>query len=623
MVALTLLALAPLALASYSSNLVYRSPSVNHPQLAIPIHRVHRRSLHSVAHHLRKRQEVPMDPLGPFPQEAAPSTGDEGYVKYAGADWSNAEYIYSGSVNFTHSVASGDPDDKSLLIWTRAEPTQIAAVDVPVCVSYAVYTTADASGTPVTSGTAYTSYDVDFTVKVEATGLNALSLYYYQFANCANSTEKSPIGRGRTAPGADTPVDQVGTQRFAVYSCSNLPFGFFNAYGGPVRKESVDYVIHLGDYIYEYKNGDYGNGTSIGRVPLPDKEIATVSDYRTRIAQYRADPDLQENHRIFSWYTIWDDHDVADQAWKAGTANTNDTAFGCSILGVCFSDRKASAVRAWHEWQPMRQIAADDKLRIWHNIEFGKLFDLSLLDTRNYDRDITDLYYDTDYIGMLSATEEARTLMGKDQEDWFYSTLDASVARGATWRIVGQQIVFGALNYTGLGTSETFDFDAWDGYRANRNRFLQHIYDNSIDNVIVLSGDSHANWVFEASLTKVLGLNSSDTRGQLVEFAGTAVSSPSPFGQTLPLNTSAIVSEFLVAANPDLLWSEGFYRGYYELHVSAQNVTANFFALPDILTRNSNEFQSGSFAVLAGTNQVQRPAGGGVVAAGALQAGGY
>lgn len=254
---------------------------------------------------------------------------------------------------------------------------------------------------------------------------------------------------------------------------------------------------------------------------------------------------------------------------------------------MCFSERKASGVRAFHEWQPVRQIAADDKLRIWHNIEFGKLFDLSLLDTRQYDRDITDLYYNTDYIGMLSSTDESRSLMGKDQEDWFYATLDSSKARGATWRIVGQQIVFGALNYTGLGTSETFDFDSWDGYRANRERFLSHIYNNSIDNVIVLSGDSHANWVFESSLPKVLGQNSSDTRGQVVEFAGTAVSSPSPFG--VPLNQSHTASAALVQLNPSLLYSEAFYRGYYELHVSAHNVSATFFAIPDILTRNSNE----------------------------------
>lgn len=224
--------LAPLALASYSANMVYRSPSLNHPQLAVPVHKLARRSLHSVVNHLAKRQvpdpEVPMDPLGPFPQTSAPSSGDGAYVKYAGADWTNAEYIYAGSVNFTHSVASGDPDDKSLILWTRAAPTQVAAVDVPVCVSYAVYTSADASGTAVTSGTAYTSYDVDFTVKVEATGLNALSIYYYQFANCAKPAEKSPIGRGRTAPSADMDAEAVGTQRFAVYSCSNLPFGFFN-----------------------------------------------------------------------------------------------------------------------------------------------------------------------------------------------------------------------------------------------------------------------------------------------------------------------------------------------------------------------------------------------------------
>ncbi len=57
----------------------------------------------------------------------------------------------------------------------------------------------------------------------------------------------------------------------------HVAFGFFNAYGNPVRKDSVDYVLHLGDYIYEYKNGEYGWGDSIGRIPQPDRQIYTYA----------------------------------------------------------------------------------------------------------------------------------------------------------------------------------------------------------------------------------------------------------------------------------------------------------------------------------------------------------
>jgi len=84
---------------------------------------------------------------------------------------------------------------------------------------------------------------------------------------------------------------------------------------------------------------------------------------------------------------------VADQSWKAGTADSNDTALGCTFSpsGACFTDRKLAAVRAYHEWMPVRQVAADDKLRIWRNFQIGKLLDLTMLDTRQYDRDITDV----------------------------------------------------------------------------------------------------------------------------------------------------------------------------------------------------------------------------------------
>lgn len=115
----------------------------------------------------------------------------------------------------------------------------------------------------------------------------------------------SPIGRTKTTP---APTDLVTKIGLAVYSCSNFPFGFFNAYGNPARKDSVDYVLHLGDYIYEYQNGQYGYGQSIGRIPLPDRTIYTLYDYRKRIATYRTDLDLLLSHQTFPWIPVWDDH---------------------------------------------------------------------------------------------------------------------------------------------------------------------------------------------------------------------------------------------------------------------------------------------------------------------------
>jgi alkaline phosphatase D len=179
----------------------------------------------------------------------------------------------------------------------------------PVCLNFAVATDEGLSNV-VDHGTVYTSSDIDYTVKVEAIGLEPFTNYYYQFSVC-NSEDSSPVGRTKTTPAAKDDVSKVA---LAIYSCSNFPFGFFNAYGNPVRKDSVDYVIHLGDYIYEYKSGDtgygfeYGWGYSIDRIPLPDRNIFTLYDYRKRHASYRTDADLQLSHQTFPWIPVWDDH---------------------------------------------------------------------------------------------------------------------------------------------------------------------------------------------------------------------------------------------------------------------------------------------------------------------------
>jgi len=235
----------------------------------------------------------------------------------------------------------------------------------------------------------------------------------YQF-NICNSNNTSPIGRTKTIPSKGDKVnDEV---KIAVYSCSNYPFGFFNAFGNSARKDSVDYVIHLGDYIYEYANGEYGWGNSLGRIPLPDREIYTLYDYRKRLATYRNDLDLRLSHQQFPWIPVWDDHEVADNTYRDGSAELNNTEDSfIKDGGVSVDQRKMNAVRAYFEWMPIRQVEMDDNLRIWRNFEIGDLMDLIMLDTRQYDRSITDLYWNTDYVHSIS-NDAGRSLMGPRQE---------------------------------------------------------------------------------------------------------------------------------------------------------------------------------------------------------------
>lgn len=206
-----------------------------------------------------------------------------------------------------------------------------------------------------------------------------------------------------------------------------------------------------------------------------------------------------------------------------------------------------NAVRAYFEWMPIRQVEMDDNLRIWRSFQIGDLMDLIMLDTRQYDRSITDLYWydiyiicwslinqsrNTDYVHQTS-NDAGRSMMGSRQEHWFYSQLGASTARGATWRLIGSQTVFSRLNESvAYGMENPLDYDAWDGYMANKNRTLDYLYRNNISNNIMMSGDSHASWVSE--LTNFVNYNSSTGAGAIgVEFAGSAISSPCPYGANI------------------------------------------------------------------------------------------
>lgn len=266
----------------------------------------------------------------------------------------------------------------------------------------------------------------------------------------------------------------------------------------------------------------------------------------------------------------------------------------------------------------------DDNLRIWRSFSIGSLLDLVMLDTRQYDRSLTDLYWNTDYVHAIS-DDTARTMMGSRQENWFYEQLISSAKRNATWRVIGSQTVFSRINESvAYGNVNPLDYDAWDGYQANRNRTFQTLYDNKIGNNIMISGDSHANWVSDLVWLDHHPYDPVTGDGSIgVEFAGTAVSSPSPYGHNITIAKANNASTYLINANRELQWSEIYYRGYFELHIDHCGVNASYFGLPTIINRNPNEINLANFTVLSGANRLQRNPvpGGGVVANGALKGG--
>ncbi len=246
-------------------------------------------------------------------------------------------------------------------------------------------------------------------------------------------------------------------------------------------------------------------------------------------------------------------------------------------------------------------------------------------DTRQYDRSITDLYTNTDYVHEIS-NDAGRSLMGSRQENWFYNKLSESSKRGAAWRIIGNQIVFSRINESiSYGNENPLDYDAWDGYLANKNRTLAHLYDNKINNTIFLAGDSHASWVSDLVWLDTHPYDPATGNGSIgVEFAGSAVSSPCPYGQNITLSTANNYSSLLVASNRELQWQDLYFRGYYEISVAKDAVHAAFFGMPTIATRNGYEISLANFTVMSGANRLLRSGhavAGGVAESGSLKYG--
>ncbi|KAI8931617.1 hypothetical protein NX059_011269 [Plenodomus lindquistii] len=598
--------LVTLVSASFDGNLNYHSPSRRHEGLAIDVHKVAKRTL--------TKRSAPWDPA---------------------------------QLNFTHGVASGDPYPHSVILWTRIAPAlqsdtsnvtvegyvpyyshetekYIKASSNPVCVHYRV--SGDEHFTQIMDeGTAYTTSDIDFTVKVEAKNLQPFTQYFYQFSVCS-SNNTSPLGRTKTSPDRDDDVSSVG---LAVFSCSNYPSGYFNAYGNAARKDEVDFFVHLGDYIYESGRGRPGLDQ---RATNPTGEIFSLYgmclynskmnsfNYRTRIGQYRSDLDLRLAHQNFAWITTWDDHEVANNGYRDGFSGMNNTEASFKKAGgISVDARKMNAVRAYFEWMPIRQVDLDDNLRIWRSFKMGKLFDLIMLDTRNYDRSITTLNWNDDYVAELK-DDAGRSLMGSHQEHWFYNQLTESNDRGAVWRIIGNQIIFSRMNNTAV-YGEALNADQWDGYTSNRNRTLFHLYSNTIPNTAFLAGDSHANWVSDLVWLDHEPYDPITGAGAIgVEFAGTAVSSTG-YGSGRSIANSSDRSAALVRDNRELQWTEGYYRGYYQLLVGREELRAEYYGSPSVATRNPYEVSLANFTVKAGANHLERNVAGGKVESGALQRG--
>lgn len=273
-------------------------------------------------------------------------------------------------LHFTHSVASGDPLADRVILWTRLLPGD--GEHHTVTCDWQVASDATFKQI-IASGTATTSAASDYTLKVDAAGLQPATAYYYRFVGEGVS---SPVGRTQTLP-----VGPVEKFRMGVASCSNYPQGYFNAYRH-MAETNLDVVVHLGDYIYEYADGVYASEAALnllGRHVEPTTETISLEDYRMRYGLYRTDPDLQALHVRHPFICVWDDHELANDTWQSGAENHNEDEGDFQI-------RMTQARKAYHEWMPIRVSPAGYQAPIYRNFQIGNLADLTMLDTRLHGR---------------------------------------------------------------------------------------------------------------------------------------------------------------------------------------------------------------------------------------------
>ena len=495
---------------------------------------------------------------------------------------------------FLYGVASGDPLESGVILWTHAK---FPGSNGDVALTYEV-STDNAFVNKVAGGSVVASASTNFTAKVDASGLQAGQRYFYRFKTASSTI--SPVGKTRTLP-ASTATEV----KFAVFSCSNYPDGYFHVYGEAIKSDA-EYSIHLGDYIYEHANA---TPVVAGRAHEPNREIGSVpstalDDYRTRHAQYKSDPNLKVLHASMPMIAVWDDHESANDGNKDG-ADAHQAATEGS-----WADRKKAAIQAWHEWMPVR--AGTDKSQIYRSFNFGSVLSLHMLDSRLIGRDkqvtFTELLTPAT-AGAAQATlfSPTRQILGTDQQTWLLQKIGAS---NATWQVLGQQVLMGRMEFplsalqalnapssdaaavtTALqsitayivakntpAASRTSDqaalmntttnpklgynLDAWDGYPVAREVLLAAVLQAN-KKLVSLAGDTHNAWHSDLTLKGLISPAQADIKvGE--EFATPAVSS-NGLEYYFPTLTPAQIKQTFEGVVDDLNWMDPSRRGYLKM----------------------------------------------------------
>lgn len=474
---------------------------------------------------------------------------------------------------FLLGVASGDPLQDSVVLWTRLATDPLNGGGMPdrkIPVKWEIAKD-EYFRQIVQRGTEVASPELAHSVHAEVGNLEAGSVYYYRFKV---GKDVSPIGKTKTLPSLNA---DVASLTFAFASCQQYEHGYYTAYKH-MAKEDLDLVFHLGDYIYEYGPHEYiAKSGNVRHHKGP--EIRSLEDYRNRHAQYRTDADLQAAHAAFPWVVTWDDHEVennyADMIPEKGQSVEE------------FVQRRVAAYQAYYEHMPLRRSSMPHgaDMQLYRQFSYGNLANFMVLDSRQYRSDQAN--GDKSSPQTEESLDPSRTLLGGEQEQWALDHLGKSTA---SWNVLAQQIFFAKRNYGPSPDQPRYSMDGWDGYTPARERITEFARKENMDNLIVLTGDVHANWAsniladFDDPSSNMLG----------AEFVGTSITSGGD-GADKRADTDRILAQ-----NEHIKFFND-YRGYVRCHVTPTEWRADYRVVPfvsspgaDISTRASFVYEKDS-----------------------------
>jgi alkaline phosphatase D len=539
---------------------------------------------------------------------------------------------------FPQGLMSGDPRPDSIILWTRVEPAKgKASASIPV--SYEIATDQEFTEM-VTNGEIDATADTDHTVRLKIKDLDAATVYYYRFRALG---VRSVVGRTKTAPAAGDDVNV----RFAFAACQDFVGKFYHSWKVLASEDAVDFVVHLGDYIYETDGNPTWQMQGGGRpIELPDglaisdetNAAQTLADYRSLYRQYRSDPDLQRVQALFPFICIWDDHEFGDDSWQDHTTHFNGTRGDEQVTA-----QREDADQAWFEYQPADvpwddSASYPDDIKIYRTLRYGKHLELFLTDERYYrDRAVVPEKGTDIGVGKITAdskigshifllksgfdpreTAAKPTMLGTAQKAWF---IDAVKSSKATWKVWGNEVQLAQM----VANLKSFDklpdifrdlfyltVDQWDGFRTERKEILTAL--SGVDNLVAITGDIHAFYAaelhtdFDNPTAKPVGVEyvTAGISSEPIAHAAERVLADPAFKDLGLLDLIPMWDDLLKAASPHYRYANSVVNGVAVCDLSADKIEVTFLVVKDVVTLPfDGNVERVRFRTTAGSNKIE------------------